>query len=69
MVENFVSMSDEERLNWASGVLEEIRSIHALALDLQGWKIVHQDQDYKWPILASETAFYCPDWCENLDRP
>ena len=59
------TMNDDERLDWASRVLEELTDIHAVALELQGWKIVNKDEAGRlWPFDGSKAQ--CPLWCEDI---
>ena len=60
-------MSEDEQLDWASDVLCKVTDRHAVALDLQGWKIVHKDDpDRRWPFDSKSAGCASPDWCEDL---
>jgi hypothetical protein len=60
-------MPEDEQLDWASNMLQEITDKHAKALDLQGWKIVNKNEpDYRWPFDSKTAGCIPPDWCEDL---
>jgi hypothetical protein len=64
------TMDEDEQLEWASGVLEEIEYRHAKALDLQGWRIVHKDDpaNWRWPFDSKTAGCASPDWCEDYSQ-
>jgi hypothetical protein len=64
------TMSEDEQLDWATDVLCKITDRYAMALDLQGWKIVCKDDPGRlWPFSSKDTGCQCPDWCEDLSKP
>jgi hypothetical protein len=62
------TMSEDEQLDWATDVVCEIEDRHAMALDLQGWKIVHKDDpnSIRWPFNSESAGCDSPGWCENV---
>jgi hypothetical protein len=61
------TLSEDEQLEWASNMLQEITDKHTKALDLQGWKIVNKDDPtQRWPFDSKNTSCSCPDWCEDF---
>jgi hypothetical protein len=63
-------MDEDEQLEWASNALCEITDRHAMALDLQGWKIVNKDDpNCRWPFDSKSAGCVSPDWCEDLSKP
>ena len=62
-------MDEDEQLDWASKVLEKIGDRHAVALELQGWKIVNKHEpDRLWPF-GGDIEAQCPLWCEDMRGP
>jgi hypothetical protein len=57
-------MSNLDRL-WAG---EFVKDKHAVALDIQGWKIVAKAGPVRWLFDSRRSGLPCPEWCVPLER-
>ena len=66
LADTLAQLSQDDLEMWAGDLLGEITDEHVKALQVHGWKIVHEDGRSKWPFSSEETGCVCPNWCQDL---
>jgi hypothetical protein len=56
-----VEMPNSDRL-WAG---EFVKDRHAVALDIQGWKIMAKTGPIRWLFDNRHSGLPCPEWCDR----